>query len=797
MSPTLDAFLRSWPHNPWLLLWLVVAGLVYLRGWCRLHARDPLRWHGGRLSAFLGGLATIFLALGSPIESFATLLLQVHMVQHVLLMMLAAPLIWLGAPFFPMLQGLPAAIRREWVAPVIRSLFVRNAFAQLTHPVVALPVYVLATWAWHVPAAYQAALEVRWLHYVQHAAFLAAALIFWYPVVRPFPARPRWSLWLLLPYLLLADIQNTVLSGLLSFASRPLYAFYEAGPLMPGMTPLADQQAAGAIMWVPGSVAFSIPLFAIGVQLLLGKAGTGSTSDRGRGATSKRPLRLPVVAGSGDRPARPGTTSAQGFDLLRVPVAGPFLRWRFARPALQIPLAVLALVVVIDGICGPGVGALNLAGVLPWIHWRGAIILTLLVAGNFFCLVCPFTLARNLGRRWLPAGWQWPRRLRSKWLAVVLVGVFLWAYEAFSLWDRPLWTAWIAGGYFLAAFAVDGLFRGGTFCKYVCPIGQFQFVQSLVSPLEVRVRSADVCSSCQTKECIRGGERSPGCELQLYLPRKSSNMDCTFCLDCIHACPHDNIGMLATPPVASLWQERFRSGIGPFAKRPDLAVLIVVLTFGAVANAAGMVGPVVAVRDQLGELLGESAHWIASSLFYVAALVVVPAITIAVATWLSRWCGGLRTASLEVATRFSFSLVPLGFGVWLAHYSFHFLTSFDSIVPTTQRFVQDFLGDGLGEPDWLLACCRPTGDWLLRTELLALDIGLLASLYAAWRIAGNLRRAPGNGRSAGVHEPDVPPAYDMRTLGMFVPWAMLLTVLFAVAVWIVFQPMEMRGTLPG
>ena len=111
MSPTLDAFLRSWPFDPWLLAALLLTAGVYLRGWLVLHRRDPRRWHGGRLAAFLGGLAAIYLALASPIEPFAALLLQVHMVQHLLLMMVAPPLLWLGAPLFPLLRGLPRPVR--------------------------------------------------------------------------------------------------------------------------------------------------------------------------------------------------------------------------------------------------------------------------------------------------------------------------------------------------------------------------------------------------------------------------------------------------------------------------------------------------------------------------------------------------------------------------------------------------------------------------------------------------------------------------------------------------------------
>src|SRR5262249_25733552 len=145
----------------------------------------------------------------------------------------------------------------------------------------------------------------------------------------------------------------------------------------------------------------------------------------------------------------------------------------------QVPLLLLAAATIYDGIHGPQVGAMNLAGVLPWIHWRGLIVLGLLVAGNIFCMGCPFMLPRTIARRILPANLNWPRWLRTKWIAVVLVAVFLWAYEAFALWDRPWLTAWIVIAYFIGALVVDGLFSDASFCKYICPIGQFNFVQSL------------------------------------------------------------------------------------------------------------------------------------------------------------------------------------------------------------------------------------------------------------------------------------------------------------------------------
>src|SRR5262249_37795678 len=115
MSPTFEACLRSWRFDPWLTCALIVTGGVYLRGWLVLYRRDPRRWRGRHITAFFGALAITYVALASPIEPFAALLLQVHMLQHLLLMMVVPPLLWLAAPSFPMLRGLPDAIRYYWV----------------------------------------------------------------------------------------------------------------------------------------------------------------------------------------------------------------------------------------------------------------------------------------------------------------------------------------------------------------------------------------------------------------------------------------------------------------------------------------------------------------------------------------------------------------------------------------------------------------------------------------------------------------------------------------------------------
>jgi cytochrome c oxidase assembly factor CtaG/ferredoxin len=795
MDPTFDAFLRSWPLDPWMLFALLITAGLYLRGWLVLRERDGSRWPAGRVVAFGMGLLTVFLALCSPIETFTSLLLQVHMLQHLLLMMIAPPLLWLGAPAFPMLLGLPRPVRTYWIAPFFRSRIVRQAFRWLTHPVPAWLLFTAATWIWHVPPTYELALSSDGWHYLQHISFLVTALIFWYPVIRPFPSHPRWSPWLLVPYLILADVQNTLLAAWLTFSTRPLYAYYVNRPRLGNLSPLEDQAAAGVLMWVPGSLVYLVPLFVIGIRLLFGsyekrggfKKGSGSVAGTARRvlcttvpdpflgppahAVSPARLALPIIGQPVPR-AQP-----VAFDLLHVPLLGRFLRWKHARACLQLPLVILAGFVVFDGFFGPPIAAMNLAGVLPWIHWRGLVVLGLLASGNVFCMACPFMLPRTLARRYRTATYAWPSWLRNKWPAVFLVVVFLWAYEAFALWDSPWLTAAIVVAFFALAFLIDGLFRGASFCKYVCPIGQFNFVQSLVSPLEIKALAPDVCSSCRSKDCIKGRDDIPGCELGLFQPRKSSNMDCTFCLDCIHACPHQNIGIVASAPAAALWNDPRRSGIGRFSRRIDLAALCVVLVFGAFANAALMTGPLLDVQDRIMLASGLDSHFLATTALCLIALIGLPLFSVASVAVLSRRWGRLPQTPVEVGARYAYALIPLGFGMWLAHYSFHFLTGYESVVPTAQRFFADRGWTIFGSPDWSCAACVPAPFWLLRLEILFLDLGLLLSLYTGYRTAlSQTERLP-------------------QTLKAFAPWAILMLSLFAAGIWIVFQPMQMRGMM--
>jgi hypothetical protein len=480
----------------------------------------------------------------------------------------------------------------------------------------------------------------------------------------------------------------------------------------------------------------------------------------------------------------PGT-GVRDSDVLRWPVVGPFLRWRHARTALQVLALLTAAAVVAHGLAGPQLAPANLATVVTWVHYRGLLVVALLAAGNLFCTACPFVLVRDAARRAHAPARRWPRRLRTKWTAIVLLVGVLFTYELFDLWALPRATAWLVLAYFAAALAIDVLFKGATFCKYLCPIGQFNFVTSTLSPLELRVVRGDTCRSCRTSDCIRGRRDADrpqavvqrGCELALFLPSKVGNLDCTLCLDCVHACPHDNIALAPRVPGAELADDRRRSGIGRLAARPDLAALTAVFAFAALLNAFAMVGPAHDLQRRTAAAIGTTSEAAALGALFLAGLVVLPALLVGGAAALSRLAEAHPRPTLTAtAVRYAYALAPIGVGVWAAHYGFHLLTGLLTVVPVAQSAVIDLAGRPLlGEPWWGWVGVRP--GLVFPFQIGAAGLGALGSIAVAWAIAA---QRPG-----------------ARPLAAAAPWGLLIVALAAASWWVFSLPMDMRGTRFG
>ncbi|MBV8631599.1 MAG: cytochrome c oxidase assembly protein [Silvibacterium sp.] len=263
-----NTFFAAWSFPRWVCLSIEIAAILYWRGWILIRRTRKALFPGWRLGCFLAAMGFLIIAIASPIDTFSEQLLFLHMLQHFILMCLVPPLIVLSAPTVPLLRGLPRRFVRAVLGPLIRSTWLRRIFKLLVTPRVAWILMNGAYIGWHIPAAYELALASWQWHAVEHACFLFTSVLFWWPIIQPWPTRYSFSQWLLLPYLLGADIINTAISAMLCFSGRVLYPSYAEQSRIFPISPLSDQAAAGALMWVFGSIVFLVPAMYITVKLL-------------------------------------------------------------------------------------------------------------------------------------------------------------------------------------------------------------------------------------------------------------------------------------------------------------------------------------------------------------------------------------------------------------------------------------------------------------------------------------------------------------------------------------------------
>jgi putative membrane protein len=272
MPSQIQLVLASWTLPAPLTLAMILAAFLYLRGWVHLRSASVDAIPGWRAGSFLLGLFWIWAAVGSPLSAFDEQLLTVHMIQHLLLLTIAPPLILIGAPVMPFLHGLPRQFVQAVAGPLFRWLPLQWAGRVICQPVFCWLAAAAALVGWHIPAAFTLGLQSEAWHIVEHACFLGAGFLFWWPVVQPWPSVAVWPRWSILIYLFLATIPCDVLSGFLVFCDRVVYRVYLSTPRLFGLSPLEDQQCAAALMWTCVTIIYLIPAMILTTRLLTARS---------------------------------------------------------------------------------------------------------------------------------------------------------------------------------------------------------------------------------------------------------------------------------------------------------------------------------------------------------------------------------------------------------------------------------------------------------------------------------------------------------------------------------------------
>jgi polyferredoxin len=437
------------------------------------------------------------------------------------------------------------------------------------------------------------------------------------------------------------------------------------------------------------------------------------------------------------RDERAAETSREAYiqdnrlDVLRLPIVGAFLKWRWLQPLLEVPMVATFVLVIIVGIWGTQEPSQNLATMLIWIYWWSLVIFSFLFVGRIWCFICPLgAVGEWVHRRIGTFGRRWPRSLRNLWPAHVFFITLTGIDMVFGIDTLPNVT-----GYFLLLLMVMSvvmaiIFERRTFCRYVCPIGGMCGIYSMASGVEVRAKSRGRCESCTTKECIKGADGSYACPWFEYPGEMDRNNYCTMCLECVRSCPHDNVRLSARPLGQDIW-------------RTDTRV------YDEVILAVGMIGVMashtIATTQPFDDWVssleanGGIPTWATLTLVYVASIILANLAYLGISGLGSRMAS-TKDRVLDAATVYrwtGYSMIPLALAMFMAR-NVMFIniwgTALLDVFANMSTGAGWPLGWGTVDPQYLLP---DSTIWWIR--MIIIFLGFIFSAYAGYRLSLRLQ----------------------------------------------------------
>ncbi len=473
------------------------------------------------------------------------------------------------------------------------------------------------------------------------------------------------------------------------------------------------------------------------------------------------------AARSADRPDR--------FDLLSIPLIGAAFRSRVFRFVLQAVVVALFLLIIAAGLWGHQNPALNIAPILTWTIWWGMLIILILFAGKAWCYVCPWDALAGWTEKlsfWrkqdegLSLRWKWPRAVRNISIATILFVGLTWIELGFGVTMRPRVTAYLAIAMLLMAVVAALLFDRKSFCRYGCLVGRVSGLYALFASTEVRARDKGICKSCRSKECVRGSDTAYGCPTMLYPGGLEVNTYCIQCMECIQACPHDNLTLNLRP-----WGTDLAARGKPRADEAYLALLMLAIT--------GFHGlTMTPMWRRLVEGIQRVTSWQETAAFSLgmALLMLTPVAVYAVLVGFSKRLGDSAAASplryRDYFVQYAYALLPIALFYHIAHNLEHLLMEGPKVV----AMISDPLGRGwnlFGTAGWRI----PPLISLDRLWIVQVFLVLLGHVYSLWVAQKTSLRLFGSTKAA--RRSQIPMLVGMIAFSVF-------------SLWLLKQPMEMR-----
>ncbi len=464
--------------------------------------------------------------------------------------------------------------------------------------------------------------------------------------------------------------------------------------------------------------------------------------------------------------------SGQKMNLLDIRGVKGFLKSAWFQPVFQVPVLLIFLIITSAGLFDIQQGDRNIATLLMWTIWWAAIIFTFVFVGRVWCMMCPFGAIQDWIGRLISRNKDFPKPLRNVYLSSLIFFGLTWWDSYSGIVNKPVLTAYLLIGFFAVAIGMAVVFKGRSFCRYVCPIGGLIGIYSMFSPIELRNKCLEVCRGHKIKECVKGTDKSHGCPMFVTPMTLDRNNYCNFCSECIKSCSQDNIVIRFRSFAKDLWV----SSKGYM----DEALLAIVLVGITIIVTGVMVEPWHGWMDAVGKMIPFDTLGIVSHaarekatfliVFTVGSLIIAPLLLFISSLAVRKLTGPESPLSLKrTFIQFAYMFIPVGLSMHLAHNINHLFKEGPEIVPAVQRLMSNLAGTG--SPDWSITPLMGSESifWLQMGIFLVMNI---FSLYAGYRIAVK--------------------HYGDKALRAFLPMACLAVLFMVINAFILGQPMSMR-----
>lgn len=475
----------------------------------------------------------------------------------------------------------------------------------------------------------------------------------------------------------------------------------------------------------------------------------------------------------------PATLAPDRRDLFAVPWIRAALLSRGFRFSLQAVIVALFLLIVAAGLLGNQNPALNIAPILTWTIWWGLLPVFIVFAGKFWCYVCPWDAVAGWAERlafWrkpapgssLGLDLKWPRIVRNVSIATILFLGLTWIELGFGVTMSPRVTAWLAVGMLLLAVVSALTFDRRSFCRYGCLVGRVSGLYALFAGVEVRARSSATCDGCRTKECVRGSTEAYGCPTFLYPGKLDVNTYCIQCMECVQACPHDNLALNARPLGSDLVAQG-----RPRADEAYLALLMLAITGFHGLTMTPLWRPMTEALGGKGSA-GKMVGFTLGMFCMLAAPIAIYALLVELSRRLSSplVASGRRLGFRDYFVQYAYCLLPIALFYHIAHNLEHLLME----GPRVLAMVSDPFGWGwnlFGTATWSV----PPLISLDRLWLVQAFFVLVGHVYSLWIAQRTSSRLFGDRRAALRSQ--LPMLAGMILFSVF-------------SLWLLKQPMEMR-----